>query len=172
MPNLVDIKFYKKLAENINWKGGTPYWKNDMGTRKTKGKEAGTIKQSGYRVIGITLDGQKVKIRSARLRWFMEYNELPEVVDHKDRVKLNDNISNLRNCTHAQNMQNQKKAPGGSSKYIGVYWDRIRKRWTAEIHAHGKKYFLGRFKDEKEAARAYDKGAKIHHKEFATLNFK
>lgn len=172
MPKLVDIKFYKQLAENIVWKGGTPYWKNDMGTRRTKGTEAGTIRQSGYRIIGVSLDGQKRKIRSARLRWFMEYNELPEVVDHKDRIKLNDNISNLRNCTHAQNMQNQSKTVAGTSKYIGVYWDRVRKRYTVEINANGSKYFLGRFKDEDEAGRAYDKGAKKYHKEFATLNFK
>jgi hypothetical protein len=41
----------------------------------------------------------------------------------------------------------------------------------ATIIANKTKYRLGRFKTEIEAAKAYDDAAKIHHKQFAHLNF-
>jgi hypothetical protein len=41
----------------------------------------------------------------------------------------------------------------------------------AIIGVHGRTIFLGRFKSDEVAARAYDRAALIYHGEFARLNF-
>ena len=43
--------------------------------------------------------------------------------------------------------------PRGKSDYKGVYWDRG--RWRATIYRQGRKYHLGYFSDEQQAAQAY-----------------
>jgi len=58
-----------------------------------------------------------------------------------------------------------------TSKYKGVCWDKRNKKWGVTIQANKKKYHLGYFKDEIDAAKAYDKKAKKLHGQFACLNF-
>ena len=89
-------------------------------------------------------------------------------VDHIDNNPLNNCKQNLRLCTHAQNMMNRKITGRGSSKYKGV--SKQGYRWVARIKANCKLYYLGIFKSEDEAAKAYNKGAVKYHGEFANLN--
>jgi len=90
-------------------------------------------------------------------------------VDHINGEGLDNQRSNIRLATHAQNMANRK--PWGTSKYLGVYWEKHRSKWRAQIRKSGKGKKLGIFKEEEDAARAYDVAAKKYHKEFANLNF-
>jgi hypothetical protein len=90
-------------------------------------------------------------------------------VDHIDHNGLNNQKSNLRICTCQQNQTN--KTAFGKSKYRGVFFDEGRIRCAIKIN--GKyTYLKGPFKTEEDAANAYDALAKIHHGEFANLNFK
>jgi hypothetical protein len=95
------------------------------------------------------------------------------VVDHINHNGLDNRKANIRPATRAQNNYNRLniKSDNSSSKYKGVSWRKRRKRWRACIYFNGKYRFLGYFKDEIQAAKAYDKAAKIYHGEFATLNF-
>jgi hypothetical protein len=45
------------------------------------------------------------------------------------------------------------------------------KKWQVQIKINHKSHYIGIFKDEEEAARAYDKAARELHGEFAALNF-
>jgi len=45
------------------------------------------------------------------------------------------------------------------------------KRWRARIRVNGKRIYLGSFKNEIDAAKAYDDAAQKHHAEYASLNF-
>ena len=47
------------------------------------------------------------------------------------------------------------------SKYVGVSWHKQMKKWEATIRIDGKSKTLGRYHDEKEAARMYDEQAII-----------
>ena len=93
------------------------------------------------------------------------------VVDHINHDTLDNRRStNLRVCTRAQNQANRIKRAPGTSQFKGVHWDTQRMRWRARLRINGREIRLGRFRDEKEAARAYNRAAKEHFKEFANLN--
>ncbi len=91
---------------------------------------------------------------------------LPEV-DHRDGNPLNNQKSNLRVSTHAQQCMNRRinrKLPASGYKGVspmpeGNYRARVRKR------------SVGRFPTAEEAARAYDKAARRLFGEFARCNF-
>ena len=68
-------------------------------------------------------------------------------------------------------MVNRKKKENMTSKYIGVCWDIYNKNWVTSIRINGEKIQIGRFKNDIEGAKAYDKYARKHHGEFASLNF-
>ena len=75
-------------------------------------------------------------------------------VDHYDRNRLNNCLSNLR-ASRDRRLNPQNKSPSGqTSSYRGVSWDRNRGRWHAYAKLGGRTYFLGRFRDELDAARA------------------
>jgi hypothetical protein len=95
------------------------------------------------------------------------------VVDHINHNGLDNRKANIRPATRSQNNFNRLiiKREDSSSKYKGVSWRKRRKRWHARIHVNGEYKFLGYFKDEIHAAKAYDKAAKEYQKEFAVLNF-
>lgn len=96
-----------------------------------------------------------------------------EEVDHIDRNGLNNTRYNLRIATHQQNHANRtrERKAHRTSQYKGVYWDKSRDKWSATIHVNGKTRALGRYEDEGEAARAYDKAAVSEWHEFARINF-
>lgn len=57
-----------------------------------------------------------------------------------------------------------------TSQYVGVSWSKDRKCWTAQISYMRKVNVLGRFLNEIDAARAYDKKAKELYGNHAKLN--
>ncbi len=94
------------------------------------------------------------------------------LVDHRNGETLDSRRDNLRLATHSQNQCNKRKTESKtSSRYRGVYFDKRRVQWQAYIRYNGKRMYLGKFSDEIEAARAYDRAAKQYHGEFARLNF-
>lgn len=92
--------------------------------------------------------------------------------DHIDHNGLNCQKHNLRIATRKQNSINRNSERKSTSMYLGVSKDKNSGLWRSQIRSCGKVIHLGRFKDEIEAAKAYDDAAKTHHKEFANLNFK
>jgi hypothetical protein len=79
-------------------------------------------------------------------------------------------VSNLREATNAQNQYNRGANKNNTSGYKGVYWDKPRKKWRAQIMHNKKTVFLGHFNDTKDAAVAYAEGAKRYAREFARID--
>jgi osmotically-inducible protein OsmY len=91
-------------------------------------------------------------------------------VDHINRNGLDNRKSNLRIATRNQQMMNAiKRKNKTTSQYKGVCW--TNKRWQANINVNGRQLYLGRFKVEEDAARAYDDAARRYFGEFARTNF-
>lgn len=79
-----------------------------------------------------------------------------DVIDHKDRNKLNNCVENLRITTGSGNQHNRSNAKGYSFK-SGKYEARIRVNYK---HIH-----LGRYDTEDEARTAYLEGKRKYHLE-------
>lgn len=125
-------------------------------------------KHTCYAVAFKKVDGKTVSTTMHRLLTAAKDGEL---VDHMDRNGLNNKKSNLRICNISENSTNRKKKAGTSSNYRGVSYAKKNKAWFVFISKNKKKKFIGAFKDEEQAARAYDREAKILHGQFANLNF-
>lgn len=92
-------------------------------------------------------------------------------VDHRDLNGLNNQRSNLRLCSHAQNNSNKRKRKRGkTSQFIGVYKRTGTRYYVAQITCNLINRYLGIFDNENDAARAYNLAAKELHGEFASLN--
>jgi hypothetical protein len=91
-------------------------------------------------------------------------------VDHSNGNGLDNRRANLRTCTKRDNVRNQ--APrGGASSYKGVHWHKRERVWHGRISYDGRLHHLGGFRDEIDAALAYDLAAIREFGEFARTNF-
>lgn len=113
-----------------------------------------------------TLNGRRKMIKMHRL-----IMNNPKInVDHIDHNTLNNCRSNLRVATHSQNMANRNSKKNGTSQYLGVGWHKVVNKWYAGISKDNKSIHIGVFKNEIDAALAYNKKAIEIHGEFANLN--
>jgi len=97
------------------------------------------------------------------------YKENPVHVDHRNFNGLDNRKENLRVATHTQSRANRRSFRGSTSQYKGVH--KLGNKWRACLQSEHKNIRIGIFKDEREAAIAYDHFARKHHGEFAHLNF-
>ena len=75
---------------------------------------------------------------------------IDRVVDHINGDSLDNRVSNLRICTHAENAQNCRT----STKVVGVGWLKYSRKWTARIMINYKGIHLGNFNSYEEAVLA------------------
>lgn len=97
------------------------------------------------------------------------------LIDHIDGDGLNNRRSNLRVCTHQQNMANQRLLSRNTSGYKGVYYGgkpsgNSKRPWCAKISDNNKSMHLGRYESREEAAQAYDSKALELYGEYAATN--
>lgn len=118
--------------------------------------------------------GRKIGKRPYQRNFYMHTQIMKTPIgyetDHKNHNTLDNRKTNMRNCTHCQNLQNQK-SNCGMSKFKGVSWHKPCNKWRAYIKHNNKFIHLGLFINEIDAAKAYDQKAKELFGKFAYLNF-
>ncbi len=111
------------------------------------GEIAGCLGKDGYTYISL-----KSKLHlTHRLAWLYVYGHFPKMLDHVNRVKNDNRISNLRITTTSLNMKNSKVRSTSKSGVSGVAWIKDQNRWRAYINHHGKMKYLGQFKNKDDA---------------------
>ena len=91
-------------------------------------------------------------------------------VDHINFDGLDNRKINLRVCTRGQNKCNARIPGRGTSQYRGVYLHKPSGKWVASIQFNSKKYSLGSYHSENEAACAYNRAALEYFGDCAYLN--
>lgn len=93
------------------------------------------------------------------------------VVDHINRNPLDNRRRNLRICTQKENCANTSIRSNNKSGYVGVFYRKERKKYSACTKHNGKNIFIGYFESAEDAAKAYDKTVIKLRGEFAYTNF-
>jgi hypothetical protein len=114
-----------------------------------------------------TTPGQGSKILLHRLLLNFPKNQ---DIDHINGNPLDNRLSNLRLCSHKENMRNSKKYKNNTSGYKGVSWSKSNKKWGATIWLENKKKFLGYFENAADASHSYNEAASKYFGEFARIN--
>ena len=106
-------------------------------------------------------------LRMHRLIWEKHFGGIPNgyFIDHIYRNGLNNQKSNLRICTNAQNQWNSQAHADGKFKTRGVCLS-AEGKWRARIQINGKRMSLGDFDDIHDAMSAYNNAARECHGEF------
>ena len=89
--------------------------------------------------------------------------------DHINGNRLDNRRKNLRICTHQQNIWNSVKNKYSNNDFKGVYFVKRTNNWEAKIVRNTKRYYLGKFKTELEAANTYNLKAKELFGEYAKI---
>lgn len=134
------------VKELFDYRDGELYWRKRSNSKVAQGAQAGTVNQSGYRVV--TVNGKK--IHAHRLIWLWHWLELPTQIDHINGNPLDNRIENLRAADYATNAFNSKLKSDNTSGVKGVSWCNTYQKWVVQIHAFKKKV-SGRFKTFDEA---------------------
>lgn len=116
---------------DVDLESGTLIRKKAVGRAKA-GVRAGYLTRCGYRIICI----DRVDYFEHNLIWFMAYGSFLELlyeIDHVDRYKANNAISNLRMATRGQNNANQKLRCDNSTGIKGVYRNTKTGKYVVQI---------------------------------------
>lgn len=76
------------------------------------------------------------------------------IVDHKNCNKADNRKENLRPATNSQNCTNKGLIVNNTSGVTGVYWEKNKKRWFAEVSVNYKSIRSSYFKDFEDAVQA------------------
>lgn len=116
------------------------------------GSRAGSlVKSTGYR--SVTVFGRAYQEHV--LIWFIYYGKWPEgQVDHKDHIRDHNWISNLQDVTFLQNMRNKQAMSGTITGHQGVWFNKRRGKYVAEITMNGRKVYQKSFDSASAAATA------------------
>lgn len=145
---------------------------------KVQGKHWNVSRQSGSRELEVILSS--IKERAAPLKRIIMGVEAPEckdqIVDFVNGNPLDCRRANLviksrRDVVLSRPKMTARMGRSTSSTYKGVLWDEKRRLWKAQIGSREQHRQLGRFRDEAQAAAAYDAAAREMFGASAVLNF-
>jgi len=146
-------------------------WKVSRTGRIKAGMLAGTPDQKGYRLMMV----DRYRTRAHHIAWAMHYNEwAPDMIDHINGQPSDNRISNLRLCSHQQNMANKWKngshrcgpkhramiSHRGERMHLGLYATAEQAR---AMSAFGDVFFNGAFAHENSKQLVHDALTKSLH---------
>jgi len=101
-----------------------------------------------------------------RMHQIIMKTPIGKVTDHINGNRLDNRKSNLRICSQLENAHNSKISSINTSGTKGVYWDKSRNKWAAQIKYDYKAYGLGRFNNIEDAIQAREEAEIKYFGEF------
>jgi hypothetical protein len=119
-------------------------WKASKAKCVKVGDVAGCIKKNGYLQIRINYSNYMAH----RLAYYIVTGDQPPEVDHKNGIRNDNRIINLRAANSKLNKNNKKKYNNNTSGVTGVNWRKQRNCWQSyysvnskRIHYYNKDFF-------------------------------
>lgn len=148
---------YDPATGLLRWKADPP-----------KGKAVGDLlpsRDNGNGYLYSTVNRRAYAVH--RLAWVIVHGYWPDEVDHRNTVKSDNRLINLREASRSQNEMNAPKRSDNTSGYKGVGWHKCKSQWRAYIQKDGKQISLGYHPSAEIAHRAYSTAAKRLFGDFA-----
>lgn len=164
-----DVLSFDEVNELLDYDKDTGIfrWKVKRNKNFPVGSVAGS-NRDGYIVISLGKNNMHIVTPAHRLAWLLTFGKYPEeLIDHINRVRNDNRISNLREATTSENHQNKGAQKNSKTGVKGVCFRKG--RYVAQICDGKKRRHLGQFKDLESAAKRYaDEVARIRT-EFGAL---
>jgi len=126
---------------------GALAWAVNFPGHRQIGREAGYVNAYGYRLV--MFDG--VEYMAGPLIWFYVTGKWPKhEIDHKNRIKHDNRLDNLREVTTSENHRNMPKSSRNTSGITGVYYCQRDDLWVADCKMDGAR-FRKSFKRKEDA---------------------
>lgn len=120
---------------------------------------------SGYYRIMIN----SIRYYAHKLAWLYIYGELPTGnLDHINRIRTDNRISNLRIASNSQNCMNCTIYSSNTSGQKGVNFSKKHNTWIVRCRVNNIRYYLGCYKNKEDAINIYIAFAKHVHGVFYT----
>ena len=126
------------------------------------GDVVGCADKKGYKRVFVS--GKMYLVH--RIAWLLYYGEWPEIIDHKDGDPSNNRITNLRNCTHSENLRNTKPRKNATG-VKGVYWHISAKKYCVRVCVNKNRISFGLHDDLEFAELVACEARQKYHGEFA-----
>jgi hypothetical protein len=142
----------KDLANHLfTYCNGELHWR-DNSHHPRRSIKVGYQHSKGYKALHC--EGRSYYVHN--VIWNMHYGTIqhPYTIDHIDRNKSNNLISNLRLSIASDQQLNRGMQSNNKSGHIGVHWQKAAERWVAQVQYRRKTKHLGSFKTIEEAINA------------------
>ena len=141
MPKTITQEKLKRMFDYRN--DGVLIWKISPNKRIKVGSVAGCFKFGEYCRIGI----KNAFYKRSRLIFCYHKGYFPEGdVDHKNRMRHDDKIENLRDVSRSCNIRNTGNRKDNTSSVKGVTFKVSIGEWRSRISINRKRCFLGHYK--------------------------
>jgi hypothetical protein len=126
-------------------------WRERRGGKASQGSAAGSPQTNGY--IHILVHRRAYKAH--RLAWLLMHGEWPQAqIDHKNRVRHDNRIANLRLASQSENSQNAARKKTNSTGVCGVSWYKRTGKWSVRLYLGGQIYWCKHFACFAQAVKA------------------
>lgn len=118
---------------------GELFW-CQRGSGRHIGKPAGTSLRSGYRKVGLRVDGKFVQFYTHQIVWALHYGEWPErSIDHINGNRGDNRVDNLRLASALENNMNRRRSVTNRAgrKWVSLHKNSVErgkpKPWQASV---------------------------------------
>ena len=147
---------YEEVAKLFTYdrESGVLYWRIRNGNHTRRNYVAGSIKgnNNGYRRVRI----KGKNYMEHRIIMMLCFGHIPEnaEIDHINHVRDDNRLANLRFATQRENLRNQSVSSKSTTGVTGVYFNKTRNKFIAQIKVNRQVHYLGCYNTLEEAAAA------------------